>query len=155
MKLRSPLFIFVVVAMVLASLAMSAHAFNLLTDIQQQTQWTLGSAVDAGTAVVLRKADAYNAVGGQYVGSALASIANYRMVSVSAGGTFFPQGDGTLKAVDTAKVGLNLSYIFSGFLNQPPAILKNLVVGPSVAMSMVSTPHVLVPLIDINYQFQK
>lgn len=153
MKMRLPLFIIIVVAMFVAALVVPVHAFNLIQDIDKNTQWTLGSSVNAGTSIVLRHDDSVNARAGQFVGSALASVANYRMLNLSAGGTFIPQPGGDLKALDTAKVGLNLAYVFQNFANQPPAIIKNLVVGPALATSIVTTPHVVIPTFDINYAF--
>lgn len=153
MKLRMPLFIIVVAFMAVIAIAMSAHAFNLWEDVQQQTQWTLGSSVEAGTAVAIRHDDSLNLKAGQFVGSALAQISNYRMLSLWAGGNFIPQDGGTLKAQDAVKIGFNLGYLFKDFANQPPDIIKNLVVGPSISTSLVSTPHVVIPWFDINYQF--
>lgn len=123
----------------------NAFAFNLWKDIEEQTEWKVGDSVSAGTAVNLRN--------GQYCGSALAQIAQYRFLSAWYGGTFIPQADQSLRAVDTAKIGLNLGYIFSGFKNQPPAFLTRLVIGPSFAIPLFSTPHKGTPFIDINYQF--
>lgn len=130
-----------------------ASAFNLWTDVQQNTQWTLGSQVEAGTSVALRSADAYNVKAGQFVGSALASISNYRFLNLSAGGTSITQPDGSTKLLDTAKLGLNLGYILKGFSNQPPALLQNLVFGPTLSTTLVTTPHVIVPMFNLNYSF--
>jgi hypothetical protein len=153
-KLRLfPLFPLIVGLMLLAGLAMPSHAFNLLQDIDQQTQWCLGSNVEAGTTVVLRSDASTNTKAGQYVGSALACVSNYRFVNLSGGGTFVPQTDGTLRAIDTVKVGLNLAYVFQNFVNKPPAILNNLIVGPSLLTTVVSTPHVFIPAVDLNYKF--
>lgn len=153
MKLRLPLFVIVIALMVVAALSIPSHAFNLLTDIDQETTWCLGSSAQAGTAVLLRHDDSVNAKAGQFVGSALACVSNYRFLNLSAGGTFIPQPDGALRALDTVKVGLNLAYVFKNFVNQPPAILNNLIVGPSLLTSVVSTPHVFIPAVDINWKF--
>lgn len=133
--------------------AMNAQAFNLLTDLDNQVNWDVGKAAAGGTSLVLRNVDAYNAKAGQYVGSALAEISDYRFLSLWGGGTFIPQADGSLKALDTVKLGFNLVYIFKNMVNQPPAILSNLVIGPGLATSLVSTPHVFVPTVDVNYKF--
>lgn len=122
-----------------------AFAFNLWHDIQQETQWTLGDAVAAGTAIDVRN--------GQYDASALAQISQYRFLSLWYGGTFIPQSDKTLKAIDTAKIGFNLSYLFTGFANKPPAVLQHLVIGPSWVMPLFTTPHQGIFMVDINYQF--
>lgn len=128
-------------------------AFNLWQDIQQNTQWTLGQNAAAGTAVALKHNDALGIAAGQYVPSFLAQISQYRFLSAWWGGNQIKQGDGTLKLVDTAKLGFNVAYLFNGFVNQPPDLIKRLVIGPSVTLNLFSTPHVLVPFFDINYQF--
>lgn len=133
--------------------ARQAFAFNPITDIQTQTKWDLGSSVAAGTSVILQDESAVNAKAGQYVGSALAEVSDYRFLSLWGGGTFIPQADGSLRALDTAKIGINLAYFFNSFVNQPPDIIKNLVVGPGLATSVVSTPRLLIPTVDINYKF--
>lgn len=132
---------------------MPAAAFNLWTDIQEQTQWTLGSAVAVGTSIALRHDDASGVKAGQFVGSALAQVASYRMLSLWAGGTFIPQEDQSLRAIETGKVGFNLGYLLKGFKNQPPPVIQNLVFGPSISMPLWTTPHTVIPFFDINYKF--
>lgn len=126
-----------------AFLIQDAHAFNLITDVEQNTTFPIGQAASAGTAVNLRN--------GTLAGSALAELSNYRMISLWYGGTYVNSTDKSL--TDTAKIGLNLSYFLSSFTNKPPAILMNLVVGPSFAMSLISTPRVGTPFFDVNYRF--
>ena len=121
----------------------NAFSFNLWTDIQQQTTFPIGQAASAGTAVNLRT--------GSLSASALAELANYRMLSGWYGGTMLNPSDG--KMTDTAKIGLNVGYFLTGFVNQPPLILRNLVVGPSIAMSLISTPRVATYLFDFNFRF--
>lgn len=148
------LWIAIVAGMVALSVGMQkVWAFNLIQDIDAQTNWDVGKAVAAGTSLVLKDVDAVNAKNGQFIGSALAEIADYRFLSLWGGGTFIPQSDGSLKALDTGKIGINLAYFFKSFVNQPPAIISNLVIGPSLATSIVSQPRVLVPSIDVNYKF--
>ncbi len=120
-----------------------AQAFNLITDIEQQTTFPIGQAASAGTAVNLKN--------GNLSASALAELSNYRMFSAWYGGTMLNPSDG--KMTDTAKIGLNVGYFLTGFVNQPPLILRNLVVGPSVAMSLISTPRVATYLFDFNFRF--
>ena len=120
-----------------------AMAFNLVTDVEQQATFPIGQAASAGTAVNLRN--------GQLAGSALAELANYRMFSAWYGGTYVNSTDKSM--TDTAKIGINLGYFLTGFVNKPPMILQNLVVGPSFAMSLISTPRVGTPFFDINYRF--
>lgn len=141
------------VALVIALLSGNALAFNLWDDLEEQTQWTLGSSVAAGTAVAMRHENSLDLKAGQFIGSALAQFANYRMFSVWAGGNFIPREDKTLKAIETAKIGINLGYLLRGFSNQPPTIIQNLVFGPSLSMPIWTTPHVVIPFFDINYAF--
>ena len=138
---------------VAAMLSSPAFAFNLWEDIQANTNWMLGQSVAAGTAVALRSCDAYRLKAGEFTGSALAQIANYRFLSAWFGGTFIPVENGEMKAIDTAKIGLNVAYVFKGFANQPPEVIRNLVIGPSISMPLFSSPHVAVPFLDINYAF--
>lgn len=128
-------------------------AFDLWQDIQQKTEWRLGDSVAAGTSIALRHDDASGLKAGQFVGSALAQFSSYRMLSAWAGGTFVPKPDQTLKATETVKIGLNLGYFLTGFVNQPPVLLKNLVIGPSLSMPIWTTPHVVIPFFDINFAF--
>lgn len=128
-------------------------AFNLWDDIKTNTNWTLGKSASAGTAIALRKADAYGLNAGDVIPSVLASIVEYRPLSFWWGGNEIPGEDGHQKLIDTAKVGINLAYLFRGFANQPPELIKNLVIGPSISMPLLTKPHVAVPFIDINYQF--
>jgi hypothetical protein len=120
-----------------------AFAFNLWHDIQEKTEWTLGDVAAAGTAINLRNGDlAY---------SALAEIGRYRFLSGWYGGTKVNKTDENL--TDSAKIGFNLNYIFKGFVNKPPKFIDNLVVGPSYAISLLSSPRQGTPFFDINYSF--
>lgn len=142
-----------ILALIVLSTAKVSFAFNLWQDIQQNTQWTLGSNAAAGTAVALKTNDALGVQAGQYVPSFLAQITQYRFLSAWWGGNEIKQPDGTQKLFDTAKLGFNVAYVFNGFVNQPPDLIKRLVVGPSVTVNLLTTPHVFVPFVDINYQF--
>ena len=132
---------------VMGMITEKAFAYNPLTDVLQNTTFPIGQAASAGTAVNLRN--------GQTSTSMLAEIAVYRnMLAFSYGGTRVNQADAGF--TDTAKLGLNLSWVFSQFTNQLPAqaqFLKNLNVGPSFAMSLMSSPRVGTPFFDINYVF--
>ena len=121
----------------------SAFAFNLIDDIEQQTTFPIGQAASAGTAVNLKD--------GSLSASALAELVDYRMFSAWYGGTMVDPASGQM--TDTAKIGLNVGYFLTGFVHQPPMILRNLVVGPSIACSLISTPRKATYLFDINYRF--
>lgn len=129
----------------LAMVVCKANAFNLITDVEQQTQWTFGQVAAAGTSINLRN--------GQYDPSEFAQIANYRMLSLWYGGIEIPQGDGTIKLTDSAKMGFNLGYFLRNFVDKPPLIFQNLVVGPAISTSLATTPRVVNYWVDINYQF--
>lgn len=135
--------ILLVLAILLAWPNRPVFAFNFVSDVEQNTTFPIGQAASAGTAVNLRN--------GSLSASALAEISNYRMLSLWYGGTMLDPSDG--KMTDTAKVGLNVGYFLTGFVNQPPLILRNLVVGPSIAMSLISTPRVATYLFDFNFRF--
>lgn len=122
-----------------------AAAFNLITDIEQNTQWTIGDVAAAGTSINLRN--------GQYDASEFAQIASYRFLSVWYGGIEVPQGDNTVKLTDSAKIGLNFSYFAQYFTNKPPKILNNLVIGPAASFNIATTPRTFTPFVDVNYQF--
>jgi len=130
-----------------------AAAFDLLDDLKSNVQWRFGSAAQAGTAISMRSDDSTNVKAGQFIGSALASIVDYRFLNISAGGNFIPQANGTLKALDTGKIGINLGYLLKDFVNAPPDILKNMVIGPSLSTTIVTTPHVFIPFFDFTYSF--
>ena len=123
--------------------AQRVFAFNLIKDIEQQTTFPIGQAASAGTAVNLKN--------GSLSASALAEIVNYRFLSGWYGGTMLDPANGNM--TDTAKIGINLGYFLTGFVNKPPMILSNLVVGPSVATSFISTPRTATFLMDFNYRF--
>lgn len=144
MKLVS-VWMYAILAGILCAGTKPAGAVNLMADIYQQTTFPLGQAASAGTAVNLRD--------GSLAASALAEVVNYRMFSFWYGGTYVNTDVGQPKLTDTAKVGLNIGYFFLNFANKPPAILSNLVVGPSFAMSLISTPRVGIPFFDVNYRF--
>jgi hypothetical protein len=128
-------------------LCSSCLAYNPITDIEQNTTFPIGQAASAGTAVNLRN--------GQTSTPMLAEIAVYRnMLALSYGGTRVNQSDANF--TDTAKIGLNLSWVFSKFSNQLPAqaqFLKNLNVGPSFAINLISGPRKGTPFMDLNYVF--
>lgn len=123
--------------------AEKAFSFDLIADIQKETTFPIGQAASAGTAVNLKN--------GSLSASALAELANYRMFSAWYGGTLLNPSDGGM--TDTAKVGFNVGYFLTGFTNQPPLLLRNLVVGPSVAWSLISTPRKATYLFDFNFRF--
>ena len=130
----------------------SALAFNPLTDIQEKTVWTFGKTAEVGTAVKLGGGG--NLDRGATTSSFLAGIAEYRFLALSYGGTRVNSNDATL--TDTAKLGIRLGPILGWFKNAPTpemSILKNLNIGPSFAMSLLSSPHQGTWFFDLNYQF--
>ncbi len=134
-----------IAAAVLLSLCRPVSAFNLWSDIQQNTYWTLGENAAAGTAV--------DVTNGKFYGSEFAGIASYRFLSAWYGGINIPQGDNTMKFTDAAKCGFNLNYFLAGFANRPPELLRRLVVGPAIAYPIFMEPKRPTYTIDINYAF--
>jgi hypothetical protein len=137
-------------SMLIATLAIAllsgrAFSFNLWHDIQQQTQWTLGENAAAGTSLDLKN--------GQFDGSEFAGIASYRFLSGWYGGIDIPQSDKTVKFTDALKIGFNLNYFMTGFVNKPPEFLQRLVIGPAIACSIISSPRVVNYFLDVNYVF--
>lgn len=127
-------------------------AFNPVTDIRDHTVWTFGKAAEIGTAV--KFAGGGELKSGETASSFLAGIAEYRFLALSYGGTRVNKSNADL--IDTAKIGLRLNAFLDWFKNAPTpemALLRNINIGPSVAMPLLSSPHVAVWLMDINYQF--
>lgn len=126
-------------------LSSNAFAFNLWTDIQQNTLWTLGENASAGTA--------YDVVKDQFAVSELAQIASWRFLSTWYGGIQIPQDDKSMKWTDAGKIGFNLNYFLAGFVHRPPEVLQRIVIGPAFAIPIFVKPHRGTLFIDINYVF--
>ena len=126
-----------------------AYAFNLITDIQQNNQWIIGQP-SVGTAIELNTGDLRYTV--------LSGIQSYRMFSTWYGLSGKKNADGSSYDVqDTLKFGINLAYFFSGFANQPPDWVKNLVVGPAVSspiFSNLNQRQPIIPLFDVNVSWK-
>lgn len=124
------------------------HAFNPLNDLEQNTTFPIGQLASAGTAINLRNGDTST--------SMLAMVAQYRgMLDLSIGGTRVNKSDANF--TDTVKLGLDLGWVFSYFVNPlPPTaqFIKNINIGPSYAISAISTPGRGYPFFDINYIFR-
>jgi hypothetical protein len=122
-----------------------AYGFNLFQDIKTQTEWTLGKQASVGTG--------YDFTDKQMVLTELAGLASYRFVSLWYGIAQLPQPDKTTKWTDTGKLGFNLAYLLKGFTNQPPDIIKSLVIGPAISIPVFTSPHRVAFLVDVNYVF--
>lgn len=123
-----------------------SYAVNPLKDFLENTTFPIGEAASVGTAVNLRN--------GETSTSVLAEVMDYRMFAFSWGGTRVNTNDANF--TDTGKVGLKLAWVFSQFSNSLPAsasFLQNINLGPSVAMNLLSNPHVVTPFFDVNYTF--
>jgi hypothetical protein len=132
--------------LVILLIPMQVFAVNPLKDFLDNTTFPIGESASAGTAINLRN--------GKTSTSFLAEIMDYRMFAFSYGGTRVNESDANF--TDTAKVGLKLAWVFSQFTNSLPpsaSFLKNINVGPSIAMSLLSTPRQVTPFFDINYTF--
>lgn len=148
MKLYNPLWLFIVIGMLAIACVQRAFAFNLITDVRDNTFWKLGQVAQAG--------EGYNFTAKEWDASALAEVAEYRFLSFSYGGTQVDANSS--KATDTFKVGLLSNFFFALFKNPvTPQMswLQNLNVGPSYAIPVFSgsTGHKGTLLADINYKF--
>ena len=142
-----PFLIFISVGLVLWG-AENAFAFNLWTDVTQNTKWTFGQAAQAG--------EGYDFASKKWDTSALAEVAEYRCLALSYGATFLDANSST--ATDTVNVGFLSNFFFKMFANQPPpsmAWVENLNIGPSYAVPVFSgaTGHKGVFLLDVNFKF--
>jgi hypothetical protein len=126
-----------------------AFAFNLITDIQQNLQWTLGNQASIGTSI--------NLTDGKLRYTQMAGVNEYRFLSSWYG--ISEQKDSSGNAFDVQdcfKVGINISYFFSGFTNKPPEVISNLVIGPDVSTPLFSnfgSRQPIIPGFDVNYRF--
>ena len=123
-------------------------AFNLITDIRENVEWTFGQAATAG--------EGWNFTTNSWDASALAEVFQYRFLSFSYGGTQVDSGSS--KATDTFKLGFLSNFFFNWFVNKPTpqmAWMENLNVGPSYAIPIFSgqTKHQGTFLLDLNYRF--
>lgn len=129
-----------------------AFAFNPILDIRDNLVWTVGKAAEVGEAIKIGGGGDLKV--GETSTSMLASIAQYRFLVFSYGGTRVNRNDENF--TDTAKVGFRLNTFFGWFKNPPTpemAWLQNVNVGPSYAMNLINSPHVGTFFIDLNYQF--
>jgi hypothetical protein len=123
-----------------------AAAFNPFQDVLDNTTFPVGQIASAGTAINLRNGDTST--------SFLATVAQYRMLDLSAGGTRVNASDANF--TDTVKLGFDLGWFFSQFKNSLPPqaqFLRNINLGPSYAISAVTNPGKGYPFFDINYSF--
>lgn len=133
-------------------LPVAAAAWNPVTDVRDNWQWTFGKTAEAGLAVKL--AGAGDLDRGDTATNALAGIASYRFFVFSYGGIMVNKNDS--KPTDTFKIGLSLQEFFGWFKNPPTpemAILKNVNVGPAIAMPVISRSHPVTLFLQANYQF--
>jgi len=152
MKLRLPVWIIAAVAIMVMGLLQSAHAWNPITDVRDNLQWTFGKKAEAGLAVKL--AGAGNLESGDTATSALAGIADYRFLTFSYGGIKVNNNDA--KVTDTFKVGFRITSFFDLFKNPPTqemAFMRNLNVGPAISSPIISRSHPVTLFFDVNYQF--
>jgi hypothetical protein len=127
-------------------------AFNPITDFRDNLQWTFGQSAEVGEALKLwGDGDLEN---GETTSSLLASIAQYRFMVFSYGGTRTNKNDANF--TDTAKFGFRLTSFFDLFKNPPTAEMawmRDLNIGPSIAVPLISKDHPVALFLDINFQF--
>lgn len=127
-------------------------AWNPLTDVRDNLQWTFGKKVEAGLAVKL--AGAGDLERGDTATSALAGIFDYRFLAFSYGGIRVNKNDANV--TDTAKLGYKVTSFFDWFKNPPTpemAWMRNLNIGPALSMPIIARKHPVTLFLDINYQF--
>ncbi len=152
-----PLWIAVVALIGLIALAMPSHAFNPVTDVQDNLIWTAGSQAQLGTA--------YKMVGsgpverGHRGDSLTLGIFDYRFIKEGYTVINDPSSGGRLG--DGLKTGLMLNYFLGWFKSpQTPIMqaLNNVNVGPVITVPMFSAskPFREVDLwLEANWQFGK
>ena len=158
MKLRIfPLFPLIAIGILALAclMARTAHAFNPITDIQQNLVWTLGEQASLGTAYKIGGSGPVAI--GKRGDSAMLGVFDYRFTKVSYGAISDPQ-DGS-KIGDGVKLGLKLNYFLNWFQSpQTPAMkmLQNINIGPSITVPLLTDSRPLkYPSIwvEANYQF--
>lgn len=129
-----------------------AFAWNPITDVRDNLQWTFGKKAELGIAVKL--AGAGDLDKGDTATSALAGIADYRFLAFSYGGIVVNKGSG--EKTDTFKIGLRATSFFDWFKNAPTpemAFMRNLNLGPALSMPVIARSHPVALFFDVNYQF--
>lgn len=137
---------------ILGLLPVAAAAWNPITDVRDNVQWTFGKTAEVGTAIKL--AGGTDMEVGTTATSMLAGIFDYRWISFSYGGTRVNKNAENF--TDTAKVGLQLTKFFDWFKNPTTpemAFMRNLNIGPSFSMPIWDTPRVGTVFLDVNYRF--
>lgn len=127
-------------------------AFNPIVDVRDNLIWTAGKSAEIGEAI--KVGGGGDLAVGETSTSFLASIAEYRFLVFSYGGTRTNRNDANF--TDTAKIGFRLNSFFGLFKNPPTqemSFLQNVNIGPSYAMNLLSSPHVGTFFIDLNYTF--
>lgn len=141
-----------VLLVTLFSLSSTAFAWNPVTDVRENWVWTLGKTAEVGTAVKITGAGDLKP--GETALSMLAGVADYQFLTFSYGGTRINKSNENF--TDTAKIGIRLTKFFDWFKNGPTeemAWMRNLNVGPSFSMPLLSEPHAGTLFLDINYRF--
>lgn len=147
----------IVVAVIAVLGVLNAHAFNPITDVQQNLTWTLGEQAELGTAYKIAGSGDFKI--GNRGDSAMFGIADYRFLKFSYGAIANP--DNGEKIGDGFKTGLMLNYFLGWFKSpQTPAmqVLQNINIGPTVTIPLLSnsTPLKYPSVwIEANYQFGK
>ena len=118
--------------------ATNAFAWNPITDVRDNLQWTFGQKAEVGEAVKL--AGAGDLDRGDTATSFLAGIADYRFLTFSYGGIRVNRNDAIV--TDTFKTGFRLTSFFDLFKNQPTpemTFMRNLNIGPALSMPVIAS----------------
>lgn len=134
-----------------------AAAFNPITDIRENLQWTLGEQASFGTAYKIGGSG--DVAIGNRGDSVMFGIFDYRFFRQSYGVIKDP--DSGAKVGDGLKTGLMLNYFLGWFKSpQTPAMqfLNNINIGPTITLPLLTDPQ---PLkhpsvwLEANYMFGK
>ena len=144
-------YLLLVTSLIVASTG-TLFAWNPITDIRENIEWTIGKEAQVGTAIKIGGAGDLDS--GETTTSLLAGIANYRFMTFSYGGTRINKANSNF--TDTAKLGLRLTKFFDWFKNPPTPemeLLRNVNIGPSYSIPLLSSPRNGALFLDLNYTF--
>lgn len=156
LKKVMPIFVAMGVLALLVSCLPKAHAFNPVTDVQDNLRWTLGEQASLGTAYKIGGSGDVKV--GERGDSVMFGIFDYRFLKESYG--VIKDANGS-NVGDGLKTGLMLNYFLGWFKSpQTPAmqVLNNVNIGPTFTIPVLTDSQ---PLkhpsvwLEANYQFGK
>lgn len=137
MKMKSPFLIVILAIVVAMAILTAAHAYNPITDVQQELKWTLGEQALLGTAYKVAGSGDFKT--GKRGDSAMLGIFDYRFIKASYG--VIRDSDSGSRVGDGFKLGLMANY-FLGWFKSPQTdamkVLSNVNIGPTVTVPLFS-----------------